>query len=391
MTQKFGLRGWTVPFLSQFFFTGFVLGITLVGALADALDTWTKETTNTGQSLYGVAHGTNRFVAVGQSGVVLVSSNGSAWTPAVSGTTSNLWGIAYGANNFVMVGDGGIIRRSTDGVNWTPATSPTTITLNGVAFANGLFIATGNTGTLLTSLDGVTWTTRVSGTTRNLVGAAYGNGIFMVVGRGSSNPAAALTSVDGVTWVDRSYPQLGIGFYAVAYGAGTFVAMDARGIAYTSTTGTNWTSRLSNPTAAYVYGLTYAQGLFVGVGGAAFGGQLITTSLDGIAWQVRTVNVTNSAPLQSVSYGNGYFVAVGQKGLVVKSGPVFTLRPPAVNGSNAEFTLIGEPGRTYRLQVSTNLAAGWQDWQTITNTSDVMPVTLPVVPGETRLLRALTP
>ena len=128
MTQKFGRRGWTVLVSFRFFFTGLVLGIALVGARADALDIWTKETTNIGQNLNGVAHGTNFFVAVGQSGVVLASSNGSAWTLAVSGTTSNLWGIAYGGDAFVLVGDGGIIRRSTDGVNWTPATSPTTTT-----------------------------------------------------------------------------------------------------------------------------------------------------------------------------------------------------------------------------------------------------------------------
>jgi len=360
---------------------------------ADALDTWTKETTGVGENLYGIAYGANWFAAVGQSGVMLVSSNASHWMLTASGTANNLLGITYAAGMFVAVGNGGIIRRSTNGWDWVSATSPTTNALNGVGFGNGLFVAVGNTGTLLTSPDGATWTVRISSTTRNLMGAAYGNGMFMVVGKGNSNPGTVLTSTNGLNWVDRTYPQLGVGFLAVAHGGGAFVAMDIRGLAYTSVAGTNWTYRGSTGGGSYVYGLTCAQGLFVGAGGPSFAfdsGQVITTSPDGFAWRERSVNVTNSATLRAVTYGNGRFVAVGDKGMVLKSGPIFTLRPPVVNGANAEFVLAGESGRVYRIQERTNLAAGWQDWRTITNSSELMPVALPIIPGGMRLFRAGT-
>jgi hypothetical protein len=359
---------------------------------ADALDTWTKENSGVGANLTGIAYGPNRFVAVGQSGLMLVSSNASHWTPTPSGTTSNLLGITHAAGTFVAVGNGGIIRRSTNGLDWVTAASPTTNTLSGIGFGNGLFVAVGNIGTILTSPDGSTWTARGSGTTRNLMGAAYGNGMFMVVGKGMSNPGTVLTSTDGINWLDRTYPQLGVGFQTVAQGAGVFVAMDARGIAFTSGTGTNWTSRFTTVGGSYVYGLTCAQGLFVGAGGPTLtSGQAITTSPDGFAWRERSVYVTNSATLRAVTYGNGCFVAVGDKGMVLKSGPVFTLRPSGMNGANAELTLAGESGRVYRIQESTNLATGWQDWLTITNTSELMPVPTPIFPGDIRLFRAVTP
>ena len=168
--------------------------------------------------------------------------------------------------------------------------------------------------------------------------------------------------------------------------------MDARGIACTSATGTNWTQRL-NGGSDYVFGLTFAQGLFVGVGGPFLGGsQKITTSPNGVTWRLRYINVTNSAPLQAVAYGNGYFVAVGQKGLIVRSGPIFSLRPPVLSGGTPGLSLDGEAGRAYRIQVNTNPpTSGWQDLLTITNAGELMPFTDPLGNGETRLYRAVLP
>src|SRR5678815_3970630 len=102
--------------------------------------------------------------------------------------------------------------------------------------------------------------------------------------------------------------------------------MDTRGVAYISKDGNTWTTR-DTGNSDYVFGLTFAQGLFVGVGSPFGGGaQKIVTSPDAFNWKLRPVSVTNSAALRAVTYGNGYFVAVGEKGLVLRSGPVFTLR-----------------------------------------------------------------
>jgi photosystem II stability/assembly factor-like uncharacterized protein len=90
--------------------------------------------------------------------------------------------VTYGNNIFVAVGDNGTILTSTDGVSWTRRTSPTTQGLYSVTYGNGLFVAVGNNGTILTSTDGVNWTQRTSGTSNDLYGVTYGNGIFVAVG-----------------------------------------------------------------------------------------------------------------------------------------------------------------------------------------------------------------
>src|SRR5690606_41004059 len=41
------------------------------------------------------------------------------WTPRDSGTTSNLWGVAYANGLRVAVGVSGTIRTSTNGTSWT--------------------------------------------------------------------------------------------------------------------------------------------------------------------------------------------------------------------------------------------------------------------------------
>ena len=75
-------------------------------------------------------------VAVGNSGTILTSSDGTDWTTRTSGTTDNLLGVDYGISTFVAVGASGNIVRSTDnGSSFDNATSPTGNTMYGVAFS----------------------------------------------------------------------------------------------------------------------------------------------------------------------------------------------------------------------------------------------------------------
>ena len=44
------------------------------------------------------------FIAVGQEGVILTSSDGTTWTSSTSGSSENLWNIYYENSTFVTVG-----------------------------------------------------------------------------------------------------------------------------------------------------------------------------------------------------------------------------------------------------------------------------------------------
>ncbi len=367
-----------------------LLGMVL-SARGDALDTWTKQTSGVAQNLYGVAYGNHQYLCVGQSGVILVSSNGTAWQPVSSGVTNDLLAITFAAGQFLAVGKGGAIVRSTNGASWETQNSSTTNQLNGIARCGSLFLATGSSGTLLTSPDGISWSSQASGTTRSLVGAAFGNDLFIAVGQGQSNPGTVLTSADAINWVDRSSNNLGVAFYGIAVGGSVFVAIDARGVAYSTPDAINWTSgRTVN--SDYVFGITFAQGFFVGVGGPFGGGsQKIVTSPDGANWRLRPVSVTNSAALRGVTYGNGYFIAVGDKGMILQSGPVSTLRLTNLSGG-ATLVLDGEIGRSYRLQSSQDLSqSNWTDVVTVTNTAEATQVFDPSPIAQQRFYRAVSP
>jgi hypothetical protein len=128
--------------------------------------------------------GNDIFVLVGD--VILTSPNDIVgWNqynlfPLNSFLT--LYGVAFGNGTFVAVGDNGIILTSSDGTDWTPRNSETQVALNGVTYGNGAFVAVGGNGVVLTSSNGIDWTLGNSGTQVALHGVAYGNGTFVVVG-----------------------------------------------------------------------------------------------------------------------------------------------------------------------------------------------------------------
>ena len=58
-----------------------------------------------------------KFVAVGNSGTILTSSDGTSWTSPTSGTSNDLKGVTYANSTFVAVGKSGTILTSTDGTS----------------------------------------------------------------------------------------------------------------------------------------------------------------------------------------------------------------------------------------------------------------------------------
>ena len=56
-------------------------------------------------SINDVTYGNSTYVAVGQSGRILTSSNGTSWDNRSSGTTSNLVGVTYGNSKFLTLTD----------------------------------------------------------------------------------------------------------------------------------------------------------------------------------------------------------------------------------------------------------------------------------------------
>ena len=282
---------------------------------ADPLDDWLPADSGTLNLLYGATYGIDTFISAGNSGTILVSSDGgTTWSLSSNSDTHHLYGIAYGNNGselYVSVGTVGTILTSPDGVSWTKRTSGTSNYLAGITYGNGIFVAVGGSGKILTSSDGVGWTSRTSGTANWLSGVTYGEGIFVAVGAYGT----ILTSPNGVNWTVRvsgtAHP-LSFDLSGVTYGEGIFVAAGDNGTIRTSPNGLSWTIQTVG-FSDNLFGVTYGEGVFVAVGNNG----IILTSPDGVSWTLRTSGTPNS--LSGISYGCGTFIAVGEQGTILQS------------------------------------------------------------------------
>ncbi len=187
-----------------------------------------------------VKWGGGRFVAVGASGSIASSSDGTHWTHADSPDRTNWQSVAWGgAAGWVALGGDKIVATSPDGVAWTvQPTLPANPRTGLVAFGNGVFVATSTSGSWV-STDGKTWTTVAA----KLYGIAFGNGVF--VGVAAGGPVA---STDGRAWPAAASAAISTLYNndGVAFGNGTFL-VSRGGTLSTSTDGSAWTPVTPSP------------------------------------------------------------------------------------------------------------------------------------------------
>ncbi|MBN2079432.1 MAG: hypothetical protein JW838_10735 [Spirochaetes bacterium] len=170
-----------------------------------------------GQTFRGIAYGNGRFVAVGDN-IIAVSQDGLVWSSnLVSVPTFAMYDVAYGGVGFVAVGESGMIMVSPDGMAWSPpfyvhpSCGVDPCHLNAVVYDSGKFVAVGDQlglGAIFVSLDGLIWTNNVYGdVAMSLVKVAGCNGTFIAV-TGMTDYAR---SGDGISWSTETFsggPQI---------------------------------------------------------------------------------------------------------------------------------------------------------------------------------------
>jgi hypothetical protein len=118
------------------------------------------------------------------------------------------------------------------------------------------------------------------------------------------DPAAAWTAVSIPTFENTH-------IYAIAYGAGKFVATGSNGRAAYSTDGVSWTVVSTTDTSGnYIYAIAYGAGKFI----AAGGGGKMAYSTDGVSWTAVSDPKFGTTAIRAITYGAGKFVAVGESG-----------------------------------------------------------------------------
>jgi hypothetical protein len=322
---------------------------------------WTRATTPTANNFYrGVAHNGTRYVVAGlgpgpsERGAAAYSDDGVTWTaaklPANVGTINS---VAWGVGQFVAVGESGRIYASADGTAWTDVSSPVTSTLWSVACVNNLFVVSGASGRLLTSSDGLNWTNRSVGTSNTLGAVTYHDGAWYA----SSATAECFTSPDGGTWTRIATAGRTNATLSLISTSGVLLATTTNGsIAFTEQP-RDWVIHQIDSTANTNFNsIAEANGLLVMVGSR------------GLIYSAATAPIPARplpAPLLSFD-ADSVKVSVGKKNILAASGAGFAklelyangIKVSEINGAGGAFTWTpGALGR-YSLVVRGIAASG---------------------------------
>ncbi len=278
------------------------------------LDVWTQHRPMPDvPPLLDVAFGNDRFVAVGEGGTVLTSTNGLTWVRSETGQTGTTYTMVFGGGLFVGLG------ACHHGACWRPDLGPRPHAL--------------------VSPDGISWTNVFID--RQLGSPAYGNGVFVAAGG-----ERILTSPDGLAWTERLQTP---GASSIAFGNNRFVATGYsfesprvfRSFVMSSTDGISWTNPMPLPEVTAVWSIVFANGSFTAVGG---GGEdpfspassLILRSADGSNWSVsepRGLFVPFSPFVPTLSYADGSYY-LGMEASVGGHGFFRSLKCFSLNVSN---------------------------------------------------------
>lgn len=210
------------------------------------------KTTATNQNLYGVAHGSGTYVAVGNAGTALTSSDGINWTlQDTGGTTNHFTGVAYNptAYGFVAVTAGNIIQTTSDGVNWiTPVTTlPTGLMISAIGAGRSKFIIAGlenSYETIYISDNGKDWAKAGLSditTTESINGITVNPHTGRLVAVGNSG-RIWYSDDDGLNWYGSTSTGGTENYHAITYGWGNYVAVGMTGLIMRSTDGVNFSA-----------------------------------------------------------------------------------------------------------------------------------------------------
>ncbi len=288
-----------------------------------ALDHWDWRLPRAqGSRLRDIAWGDGRFVAVGKSGNIVTSLDGTNWANVVVEADCDLLAVTYGNGRFVAVGVmgfqfsfsqpggwGALVLVSTDGVNWERGHAPAGY-CSDIAFGHGRFVLATPTGNAFAyvSEDGFEWKPLLFPGLR-VQQVTFANNEFW-----AAAPGVLYRSPDGEQWRVATMTLLNDQLDTIAYGGGRYVALSRSGyLGQISSDGESWLGFNQGPPR--IQSIAYGNGKFVGAVSSPAGAVLI--SADGQSWTEQDAGTRQE--LESVIHANGRFWAVGEAGTITTS------------------------------------------------------------------------
>ena len=128
----------------------------------------------------GVPNSTNR-IFTSTDGQLYTAQGPSAVTPQLG--SEGLTGVGFNAGSFIAVGNQGRILYSTNGTSWQSAYASDGTGWNRLRYLNNTWWAVGNVGRVASSTDGIHWAVKSTGVRNNLNDIATQQGYYMVAGK----------------------------------------------------------------------------------------------------------------------------------------------------------------------------------------------------------------
>ena len=289
----------------------------------------TPQRSITNNQLNDVAwNGVDTLVAVGDSGVILASPNGTAdvWTDvSAPNVPESLEGVTWESVNsqFLIVGAGDTVLTG-DGATWSEedlGNLAGSRNLKDAAWLGDRYIAVGNNGAIITSnIDGSLWTLQDAGAAlanTSLNAVAYDTARIVVVGTNGT----ILSSVDGIAW-DVQAPPLNNDLNDITWDGNQFVVVGSNDTILTSNDGLAWTSHTPGTSDINFVAVTqWDSGLPATPVVAAVGssGTFVVGPDNDPGLIIRTGTTRQLGGLTQVDTGAGahYFVITGSDGTVL--------------------------------------------------------------------------
>ena len=357
------------------------LGILILSPLAASaqfFDQWSVQTLPAeDRPYYGLAFGNDTFVVVG-AGKIYSSPDATNWQSSRGIEGADIRAVTFANNRFVAVteprmflGTGNILT-STNGRDWE-IKNIGGHHLHAITFADGVFIAAGThyispdgtpryepRASFFRSANGIDWEYQFIDIRSDVRGIAYTDGIVVAVGNYSSSAGVIYRSLDrGITWEKSDLiPPLLTG---VAGGKGKFVATGYSSNILISSDGLTWSPHDTALASALKFS-AYLNGTFF-AGSMHSGG--FVASPDVQTWTTHTCGPDNAN--NSLTFGQGKFVGIGDLGNLIISGDV---RTPALSitssGQTVSIRTSGEVGKAYDLQATDDFI-NWTSVHRFTN------------------------
>lgn len=161
------------------------------------IQTWNRVNIPTSNYLYGIAYGADKYIAVGDYGTLISSSDGINWTVQKALSMIQATYITYAKNIFLVVGTDGALFISNNGINWLPLNSLTSKGLFFAGFVQGKFFISGEDGFIGYSTDGVDWNAATTNLQKETIVSIVSDGTKFLA---FSSSGKVLVSNDGITW-----------------------------------------------------------------------------------------------------------------------------------------------------------------------------------------------